>query len=263
MSEQNILNPTAASQLNPTYSIPHKDPAINSNWQPRSGKPYSRTMMARGMEFQFQWKAVQYSTYEALLQWFHQYEKDFFSYFNFQRNRYFSGQFLAEPQLEELGNNQFNISATFVETPTLPMFQYPSAWGVSSIFIEERDGFGQDLVKYTGAGWTIHNADANAHGGFNSFDSTTNDTAEIIYVGYGFRYWAQKASFQGIIEISLDGTVVGTVDLYNATTVASAALFTNQNVSLGLHRVKLRVTGTKNASSSGFLCLYDAIEVMR
>jgi hypothetical protein len=150
VSEANILNPTAASQMNPTYSIPHKDPALMASWQPRSGKPYSRYMLARGMEFQLHWDKVQYSTYESLLQWFHQYEQDFFSYFNFQRNRYFTGQFLAEPQLEELGNNQFNINATFVEIPTLPMFQYPSAWGVTSVFVEERNGFGQDLVKLTG-----------------------------------------------------------------------------------------------------------------
>lgn len=150
MSEQNILNPSASSQLNPTYSIPHKDPQLMASWQPRSGKPFSRYMLARGMEFQMSWKQVQYSTYESLLQWFHQYEQDFFSYFNFQRNRYFSGQFLAEPQLEEVGNNQFNLSATFVEIPTLPMFQYPSSWGITSVFMEERNGFGQDLVKLTG-----------------------------------------------------------------------------------------------------------------
>lgn len=150
MSEQNILNPSASSQMNPTYSIPHKDPQTIASWQARNGKPFSRYMMARGMEFQLHWDKVQYSTYESLLQWFHQYERDFFSYFNFQRNRYFSGQFLAEPQFEEVGNNQFNISATFVEVPGVAMFQYPSTWGVTSIFLEERDGFAQDLVKLTG-----------------------------------------------------------------------------------------------------------------
>src|SRR5579859_6506082 len=139
VSEQNILNPSASSQMNPTYSIPHKDPQIMASWQPRSGQPFDRYMMARGMEFQLHWEKVQYSTYESLLQWFHQYERSFFSYFNFQRNRYFSGKFLAEPQLEEVGNNQFNISATFVEVPKVAMFQYPSTWGVTSIFLEERD----------------------------------------------------------------------------------------------------------------------------
>lgn len=150
MSELNILNPSPSSQMNPTYSIPHKDPQIIASWQPRSGKPFSRYMMARGMEFQLHWEKVQFSTYLALRQWFRQYERDFFSYFDIDDNRYYSGQFLAEPQYERAGNNQVNISATFVVVPTLPLFQYPANWGIDSIFLEERDGFAQDLVKLTG-----------------------------------------------------------------------------------------------------------------
>src|SRR5690242_19719932 len=150
MSEQNILNPTAASVLNPDYSIPHRDPQVIASWQPRSGRPFSRVMMARGMEFQLHWQEELFSTYLALRQWFRQYEQDFFSYFDIEDGRYYSGQFLAEPQYERVKNNLVNISATFVVIPTLPLFQYPSNWGVDSIFVEERNGFGQDLVKLTG-----------------------------------------------------------------------------------------------------------------
>jgi hypothetical protein len=57
---------------------------------------------------------------------------------------------LSEPQYQVVGNNQVTIDATFVVIPGLPLFQYPSNWGVDSIFLEERDGFGQDLVKLTG-----------------------------------------------------------------------------------------------------------------
>jgi hypothetical protein len=262
MSEQNILNPTAASQMNPTYSIPHKDPAIISSWQPRSGKPFSRVMMARGMEWQLHWDKVPFSTYLALRQWFRQYEQDFFSYFDIDDNRYYSGQFLAEPQFERVANNQVNISATFVVCPTLPLFAYPSNWGVDSVFIEEKNGFGDQLPKYTGA-WTINDLSGLYHNGAGSFSSATNATAEIIYYGFGFRFWSIKSSAYGIVEISLDGTVLTTVDLFNASTLNSAPLFTQQNVQLGSHRVKLRVTGTKNGSSTGFFCFYDAIEVMR
>jgi len=428
MSEQNILNPSASSQMNPTYTIPHKDPQIVASWQPRSGKPFSRTMMARGMVFQLHWDKVQYSTYESLLQWFHQYERDFFSYFSFQRNRYFSGQFMAEPQLEEAGNNQFNISATFVEIPTLPMFQYPSNWGVTSIFQEERDGFGQDQVKLSGtwdhgdknyclwseqfdnAAWVktnavvtanaindpngnptadsvafsvtgtgtslviavtpsipvagqqftfscwlkaasgtpslslqiedqsnavcagptvfvlstawqrfsvtgtmlatstsfklfIYNPTSNAiayhlwgaqleygaapttyitttnaamvlpapnsnakfHGGFAYQDAGTviTDAAEWLYFGYGFRLWAPKGPDMGIMQVFLDGVSQGNVDLYAAAATASAVVLTVQSVALGLHRVKLQPTNTKNAASTNFVVSADAIEVMR
>jgi hypothetical protein len=150
VSEQNILNPSAGHILNPSYSIPNKDPEIIASWQPRSGKPYSRYMLARGKVFDLHWEKVLFSTYETLQQWFYQYEQDFFTFYDLERNRYYSGQFLAEPQFEYAGNNQVNISATFVVIPTLPLYQYPSNWGVHSIFREERDGFGNDLIKLTG-----------------------------------------------------------------------------------------------------------------
>ncbi|HEV7523275.1 MAG TPA: hypothetical protein VGP89_19390 [Candidatus Angelobacter sp.] len=266
MSEQNILNPTAQSVMNPTYRIAHKDPAIISSWQPRSGKPFSRNMLARGMEFQLHWDNVLFSTYQALRQWFRQYEQDFFSYFDIDDNRYYSGQFLAEPQYERAGNNMVNVSATFVAIPTLPLFVYPSNWGVDSIFLEERNGFGQDLVKVTGSGWIFFTGGAGgpAHGANQAFyrSATTNDTAEWSYIGYGFRVWGNNAGDYGIAEVSLDGTVLGNIDFYNA--VAGLRMsFTQQSVNLGMHRVKLRVTGTKNAASTGFNIPADAIEVMR
>jgi hypothetical protein len=428
MSEQNILNPSASDQKNPTYSIPHKDPQIMASWQPRSGKPFDRYMLSRGMEFQLHWEKVQYSTYESLLQWFHQYERSFFSYFNFQRNRYFSGKFLAEPQFEEVGNNQYNISATFVEVPGVAMFQYPSTWGVTSIFLEERDDYAQDLVKLTGTwdhgdknycpfseqfdngAWLKTNAvvtanavndpngnptadsvafsvtgatallaisafpstpvagqqftfscwmkaasgtpslslkiqdqasglcagptafvlstawqrfsvtgvmlntstspvvflfsptsntiayhlwgaqleygaaqttyvtttnaavvlpapnqNAKFHSGFAYHDAgtVTTDAAEWGYFGYGFRLWAPKGPDMGIVQVFLDGVSQGNVDLFAAAATASAVVLTVQSVALGLHRVKLQPTNTKNAASTNFVVTADAIEVMR
>jgi hypothetical protein len=150
MSEQNILNPTSSSQLNPQYPLPMDDPQIISRWQAKSGKPFARYMFARGMVMQLHWEKVPFTTYYALRQWFNQYERDFFTYADFDSNRYYSGQFMDQPHYEVVGNNQVSISANFVVIPGLPLFQYPSNWGVDSIFYEERDGFGQDLVKLTG-----------------------------------------------------------------------------------------------------------------
>ncbi|HKV94879.1 MAG TPA: hypothetical protein VJW20_20205 [Candidatus Angelobacter sp.] len=429
MSEQNILNPTAASQMNPTYTIPHKDPTTISSWQPRSGKPFSHYMMARGMEFDLHWDEVQFSTYLALRQWFRQYERDFFSYFDIDDNRYYTGQFRAEPQYERAGNNQVNVTATFVVIPTLPQFQYPSNWGVDSIFIEERDGFGSDLVKLTGtwdhddknyclwseqfdnAAWVktnavvtanavadpngnvdadsvafsvtgsssivgqiinpsiliagqaftfsvwlksasgaphltlvledqannalqqttfalttawqrfsvsgtalatatslkiflfnpdstsiayhlwgaqleygaaattyvtttaspvvlpAPNANLNFHGGFGYVDpgTVTTDAAEWLYFGYGFRLWFPRGPDMGIVGCLLDGAFPpnNSFDLYSASAQPSSALITNLNVPLGEHRIKVFPTGQKNAASTNFYVVADALEVMR
>lgn len=264
MSEQNILNPSTTSALNPDFPVGKPRPIVASRYQGRSGKPSMRRLSARGKIHQLTWSKRLLSDMQALDQWFSQYENDFFTYADWERGRYYSGMVPDEGvQFTDEGHNQVTVTAQFIEVPGLNMFQYPSAWGLDSIFIYPKNGFGDDQPKYTGAGWSLDQANASAKSGVWSFDSTTNDLAEIIYFGYGFRFWSLKAANLGIVEISLDGTVLGTVDLYAAATAASAALFTQQSVALGHHRVKLRCTGTKNAASSAFTIAYDAIEVMR
>lgn len=267
MSEQNILNPSITSQLNPDYSVKTTKPAIMARWQARSGKPFARFLAARGLVWDLQWGNRMFSDADALVQWFNQYEQDFFTYADWDRGRYYTGQFADQPTWEDMANQKVNISAQFIVLPTLPMFQYPSRWGTDSIFMEERDGFGSNLVKLTGSGWFLEPASGALHpaGGAGQayVSATTNDYAEWIYFGYGFRIWSWLRPDLGIVEISLDGAVLGTVDCYNAVQVNSAPIFTDQNVSLGLHRVKLRCTGTKNAASSAFFVTADAIEVMR
>lgn len=267
MSEQNILNPTAGNDLSPDYGYTEGLPQMMSQFQARSGKVQARQLLARGRVFDLVWGSRLKTTVDALRQWEAQYRNDFFSYQDIERGRYFSGRFSGPLTISASGFNHYDIKGEFIEMPGLAMFAYPANWNGSavqdSIFIEERDGFGNDLVKYTGAGWTVHAVKAQAHNGFWSFDATTNDYCEIVYFGYGFRYWSPKDNNLGIVEISLDGAVLGTVDLYAAATANSAALFTQTNTSLGFHRVKLRCTGTKNAASSNFFVTYDAIEVMQ
>jgi hypothetical protein len=268
MSEQNILNPTITSPFNSDYPLKFIDPAVTARYQARGGKPYFRTLAARGLTCDLVWGNRLNSDADALLQWCHQYEKDFFSIADYDTGRYYSGMFADQPQIERMGNNKVNITAQFIVVPGLAQFQYPSRWGVDSIFLEERDGFGSDVVKVTGT-WTFFSGGAGginlAHGANQGCyrSSTTNDIAEWSYFGYGFRLWSPKEGDYGIGEVSLDGVVLGTYDGFNAIPVTSSALFTQLNVALGLHRVKLRCTGTKNAGSTGPSVIADAIEVMR
>jgi hypothetical protein len=262
MSEQNILNPTITSPLNPDYAVKITDAATVARYQARSGKPFFRRLAARGPVFDLTWGSRMFADADALVQWFHQYELDFFSFADYDTGRYYSGMFADQPQIERAGNNKVNITAQFIVVPTLPQFQYPSRWGTDSTFLEERDGFSNDVVKLTGATWAL-SVQPWHHGGQAYQSATTNDIAEWSYFGYGFRYWAATAGVFGIVEISLDGVVLGTLDLFTGGTINASALFTKLNVPLGIHRVKVRCTGTKNAGSTGFLVAADAIEVMR
>lgn len=447
MSEQNILNPSTTSPLNPDYSVKLTDPQIVARWQARSGKPYFRRLAARGLVWDLTWGKRMFADYQTLRQWFYQYENDYFTFADYDQNptRYYTGMFADQPTHSRDANNQVTINAQFVVVPTLPMFQYPSNWNADAIFLEERTGFG-DLVKLTGSNWdhrdknyllwsqdfenavwsiggglvvTADNATApdgtttadkitgggstsssviqsvgtlaaefyvlsifalagtssqiaiglwdntanafitvtptivsgpgstsntgqvlvsglsssswtrvqlatnaplpaghsflvfvysdgaavstktnfiwgsqleiaraattytattsaavvlsapasnsNYHGGSAYFDVGTNvaDAAEWLYFGYGFQLWSPKGPDMGIVKVSLDGVVFGTVDLYAAALTASAVVWTQTNVALGVHRVKLNPTDTKNAASAGFYVSADALQVMR
>ncbi len=161
MSEQNILNPSPSSSLNPDYTTPIKitDPQIISRFQARSGKPFFRRLAARGELFELVWTKRMFSDYQALRQWWKQYENDFFTFVDWDMNRYYTGMFADQPTAERAGNNQVTVTAQFVVVPTLPQYIYPSDWTHDAVFIEERANWPvpvgasaalNDLVKLTG-----------------------------------------------------------------------------------------------------------------
>jgi hypothetical protein len=150
VSEQNILNPTSTSLLSPDYSVKSSNPRTMARSQARSGRPYYKRVAAKGTVYQLVWNRRPFATYNSLLQWFAQYENDFFSFQDIERGRYFSGMFDDEPQFEVAGNEAVNITANFVSVPGLPLYQYPSNWARDAVFVEERDGLGNDAVKLTG-----------------------------------------------------------------------------------------------------------------
>jgi hypothetical protein len=274
VSEQNILNPTAASLLNFDYGYSEGLPETRSLFQSMSGKMNARRQMGRGRIYDLAWNSRDLATKHALQQWAQQYENDFFSLADWERGRYFSGRFDGPLIFSPSGNQKYNIRGRFIELPGLALFSYPTNWTRDAIFLEERNGFGEDLVKLlTPANWVFASNAGFYHpsGAGNAYSSsTTNETAEWIYFGYGFRLWEETFNNQGIVELSVtrvrDGAVVVAAtnfDLYSAGAVNAFAISTTTNMALDYYRVKLRCTGTKNASSSGFGINADAIEVMQ
>jgi hypothetical protein len=268
VSEQNILNPSATSLLNFDYGYSEGVPETRSQFQAASGKMFARREFGLGRIYDLPWNSRDLATKHALQQWAQQYENDFFSLADWERGRYFSGRFEGPLIFSPGGNQKYNIKGRFIELPGLALFSYPTNWARDAIFLEERNGFGEDLVKLTGA-WTFE-VNANAHGGQNYKSVTTNDTAEWMYFGYGFQLFELKGPAEGIVEVTCtrvrDGVIVygpTNTDPYNSTTLASDAMFAVNSLPLDSYRVKLRVTGTKNASSTGFTCRADAIQVMQ
>lgn len=270
MSEQNILNPTAGSELSPDYGYSEGLPQMLAQFQAKSGSVVARQLLARGRVYDLVWGSRLKSTADALRQWEAQYRNDFFTYQDIDRGRYFSGRFAAPPTISESGNNKWDIRAQFVEIPGLPMFQSPgeislatsgTLWETDAKFLEERDGFGNTLVKLTGT-WNLRTDALGQHGSGCYISSTIGDTAEILYYGYGYRLWAPTRADSGKVTVSVDGVVLATYDQYSAANLPSAPFNVDSSRALGFHRVKLTVAA-KNPLSSGNNSYFDAIEVMQ
>ncbi len=274
MSEANILNPTAGDPLNPDQGYSEGLPELHDELLMDGGDIFTRQTRFYGRIYELVWLRRAKSVMHALRQWEEQYRRDFFTFIDYERTRRFSGRLILDAAQKVIfeGNERWTMRGRFIELVGKPMNTYPTDWSRDAIFIEERDGSGTDLVVLTGTGW-FYNAYSSFHGGAaytSSSDSSSGQTGEWEYFGYGCRVWFLKDNNRGVVEVTVtrvsDGVVVygpTNTDLYNATEVASAALVTKSDLPLGRYRVKVKKTGTKNASSSGYTVEADAIEVMR
>ena len=98
--------------------------------------------------------------------------------------------------------------------------------------------------------WTT-SGDVRAFEGLNVISNTTDDTIELPYTGTSVWIRFRLDGDSGIAEISMDDDVQTTVDLFSASIGYVMPIFGITNT-LGSHTIKIRVTGTKNASSTGY-----------
>jgi len=258
--ESDLLNEPDDWRLGPDYGYQMGRPDNLARFDARSGERYVRRLSARGYVFQLSWLERPLVTREALEQWQNQFEGDFFTFYDAERDRYFSGNFDSPLVFTPAGYEKWNVTGVFTEIPGLPMYEYPDDWGRDGIFLEERDDLGNDLFSLTGS-WTYRQI-AGAHGAASGeyYSNTSGDTAEAVYFGYGFRYWARQDPTLGAVILYLDDVNLGQVDPGSGATGGAAALFEALNVPLGLHRVKIQVAPPLEGVACG---IADAIEVMR
>lgn len=104
-----------------------------------------------------------------------------------------------------------------------------------------------------------------------SYTSATNATAEITFNGTRIQLYTEKTTTHGIMEISLDGVVVDTVDLYSASQLLQELVFDTGDafdedneegpLTQAVHTLTLRCTGTKHASSSNVHLILDYVKI--
>jgi hypothetical protein len=101
---------------------------------------------------------------------------------------------------------------------------------------------------------------ANANGGAFRFSYHANDTVTYKFNATSIKWITAKGPGSGKALVTIDGVNKGTFDLYN-----SSALWKQQFLFSGLasavHTIVVKVTGTKNASSSGYNVALDGFQV--
>jgi len=117
----------------------------------------------------------------------------------------------------------------------------------------------EDAADYAPA-WNTR-IDVNDSNGQCFESNTTNALATFTFTGTKFTWTGEKFSDHGIAAVSVDGGTPTNVDLYNATRTYGNTLFQVSGLAPAQHTVTIKVTGTKNASSTGFWISVDTFIV--
>jgi hypothetical protein len=120
-------------------------------------------------------------------------------------------------------------------------------------------GTGTNQFEFVGT-W----ATSTGTGKYNGDDHYTNTTGsyyQVRFNGTSVSIYAAKASHHGIAGVSIDGGAEVNVDYYAATRAENVLLWTSPTLTAGNHIIKVRATGTKNASSTGTYIAADRIDV--
>jgi hypothetical protein len=122
-------------------------------------------------------------------------------------------------------------------------------------------GTGQNQFNYVG-GWNS-NYDPNGapYLNTNSWSRNVNDTVSFAFNGTQVELYGVKGPNHGIGAVSIDGGSETMVDFYGPRQ-GNVVVWTSPTLAPGPHTLRLRVTGSKNPSSSDSYVVPDRIDII-
>jgi hypothetical protein len=116
-------------------------------------------------------------------------------------------------------------------------------------------------IAYTGTWLTA--SQSGAYGGSVKRASHAPASAALSFTGRNVAFVSTRGPDRGIAQVWLDGTNVGTLDLYATTIQTRQLVYQAGFAGSGPHTLEIRVTGTRAASSTGNWVDVDAFAVVR
>jgi hypothetical protein len=120
---------------------------------------------------------------------------------------------------------------------------------------------GTDARFAYGSGWGLTTGVPDMFNGTANWSFTAGSTATFSFTGTRVALHAVRDADQQIMALSLDGGAETLVDNYAAARNASGVVWTSPVLTAGPHTLRIRVTGTKNAASSGWNIAIDSADV--
>jgi hypothetical protein len=144
-------------------------------------------------------------------------------------------------------------------TPTTAVTATPTPTAVPAVVNDATTGTGNNQFDYHG-NWPTSTGPA-PYQQDDHYSNTTNDYYLVRFNGTQIKVYAAKGTNIGIGAYSMDGGAETNVDGYNSSRLDQVLLYTSPVLTVGQHSLKVRVTGTKNGSSTNYFITADKVEI--
>lgn len=121
-------------------------------------------------------------------------------------------------------------------------------------------GTGNSQFEYSG-NWNYYTGQTICYNNDNHCSDATDSFADIRFDGSRIKLYGMVDPGHGIAAVSIDGGPETNVDFYSATSVGNKLVYTSPALTPGSHTLRIRVTGTKNAASSGYYIVPDRVDI--
>jgi Ricin-type beta-trefoil lectin domain-like/PQQ enzyme repeat len=124
-------------------------------------------------------------------------------------------------------------------------------------------GTGGNQFLYVGSGWKhCTNCGSNLYDQSNSWDNVAGDYLTVSFRGTQIKFYGVQDVLHGIGAVSVDGGSETNIDFYASTRAGEVLLWTSPTLAPGDHVFRLRVTGTRNPSSTNTFAVPDRVDIL-
>lgn len=109
--------------------------------------------------------------------------------------------------------------------------------------------------------WDYFNGQNGAFFNDNHWSGVANDSYTVSFKGTRVDLYGARDPSHGIAAVSIDGGPESKIDFYATSRADMSLVWSSGFLSAGNHVLKVRVTGTKHASSKGFVVPADRVDV--